>query len=110
MQLLAHPLRLEGILVAIKWFKQLQRPAHQRIVRKHAAESDKALVRVDSNESMHAVFRTQFVAPPALGCSAAESGAGDAGNFHAVGHDAERRETQKLILDRARRPTRAYPV
>src|SRR5688572_32004822 len=40
MQLLADPLRLESIFVMVQWFKQLQCPADQRVVGKHAARSE----------------------------------------------------------------------
>src|SRR6266513_706569 len=81
-QLLAHALRLQRVLTAIKRLQHRQRPAHELIVAEDAAEPDQALVGVNSNQSVNAILGPKFIAPSAFRRRSTQTGTFDLADFH----------------------------
>ena len=82
MQFLADPLRLQRVLAAVQRLQHAERPAHQRIIREGRSPTGHAFIGEDRDQRMDAIFRPDFIGPPAFWRAMAQACRPDLGNSH----------------------------
>ena len=82
MQFLADTLRLQRVLAAVERLEHAQRPAHQRVVGEGRPPSGHAFIGEDRDQRVNAIFRLDFIGPPAFRRAMAQAGRPDLGNSH----------------------------